>query len=137
MYRGFSDGHGSYATQIINAPEGTLFRDRAFMSTSVSSSSAFSGTVTLKIDVPEGVPSVFKPGNQYPHEAELLLPSNTTLEKTGPSYYENGRTIVPVRVVAVKAEPIDIVSAIVAGGGVAPQIVGSIAEQIRRRLMAA
>lgn len=136
VYRGFSDGHGTYATQIINAPVGSLFRDKGFMSTSVSSSSAFNGTVTLKIDVPEGVPSVFKPGNQYPHEAELLLPSNTTLEKTGDAYYENGRTVVPVRLVAVKAEPVDIMAAIVAGGGQQTTIVGSIAAALRRRLVA-
>jgi 2'-5' RNA ligase len=144
VYRGMHLGGGGHANQIISAPVGALFRDKGFMSTSVATDTAKSfagyGGLVFKIDVPEGVPSAFKPGNQYPTESELLLPSNTTLEKTGDAYQQDGYTIVPVRVVSVGAEPIDVATAIQAGGGVTPTIVGSLlasADRIRSSLVAA
>ena len=78
---------------------GKTFQDNGFMSTSVGSNPAFSGTVRLDIEVPEGTPVAFVQSiSHYASENEMLLAAGTRYKVLSVKV-SGHKTVVRVRVI--------------------------------------
>jgi hypothetical protein len=106
-YRGI--GHGDHGPALRDAPIGSIFKDKGYLSTSVGD--RWGGTYKLRIHVPPGVPTAYHPGGTHPQEQEILLPRDTVMVKTGEGEVVGGVYYIDVRVVAVGASPVDVQSA--------------------------
>lgn len=84
--RGFSNPELISRMQAGLPLEGAVFKDQGFVSTAVSTGSAFGQTITARIRVPKGSKGTYMAQmarKEYEAETELLLPRNSHFKITG------------------------------------------------------
>jgi hypothetical protein len=99
VYRGMTSNE-----QTVGLKKGSVFRDKAFMSTSaspkVASGFSYNGGVVFHIKIPKGAISIPMTKNgHYEQEREILLPRGTSLRVNSVRKDANGVTHVRARVI--------------------------------------